>query len=141
MNKVTCGLCLRDFTGLRKELRAARRTNRRMIYKYLIQGWSVSHLTDGHPNLTELLPRCRRVWTRLQSIRRFRKERLLREMRPSDLYALGLTPPLKKVAEVKRYAWDGKTTYPGYTPTDHGNRCRECNYAYGVHPNDLLCPI
>ena len=118
-------------TELRKKLAWSRRSNRRMVYKYLSKNWELKHLVEGEPSLEAVAVWCRKVWKRLLAIRKVRKERLMREMPEHERNALGLTPPQHR-----------QTFVGGYGGV--GGVCKNCIKPYGVHKTgnnfELSCP-
>jgi hypothetical protein len=86
----------REVEVQRKELSKARRLLKKTLRTAISNG-TVQGLTKRQPELLPLVQRQRAANNRLvQKIYPLRKERLLREMRPEDLRALGLTPPSPK---------------------------------------------
>lgn len=90
-----CVNCIRKYSAARKEARRWRRAYRRLVYAAAERGTLLSQARCWYPALSEAeYEKIEKAFGRFYLIRKIRKERLLRELSPSDLRALGLTPPL-----------------------------------------------
>lgn len=131
----------REIAALKKELAGARRLNRRYVYNRIFKAGGVDkNMLAAIPGLKELVERCGKAHKRLLSVRNVRKERLLREMRPSDLRALGLTPPPQSKPLDTRAIRKFSTLYR-FVQRPNGD-CSWCSNPMGQHAaKTLACPL
>lgn len=116
---------------LLRELAQTKRLLRRVVRKANHQG-ATAGVTTYVPEVRPLFDRAKKVRLRLERVRACRKARLLREMRPEDLRALGLTPPPEQKVDVYK-RWKKNAFYP--------DRCQNCMRPVGEHKAVTLeCP-
>lgn len=119
-----------------KELIKVKRLFRQSVLIHLEKDRG-EYASKKFPELRPEVERIKKALKRLrEGIRPARRARLLREMRPSDIRALGLTPPPQSN--------DVEAERGIFTPTEDSlNWCRWCKFAKLSHPSvkgRFVCP-